>query len=101
MPCNDTTGPEGAGPRTGRGRGMCGGNGMGKNMEQGGGGMRRGMRQGACHGQNMPGQNMPGMDAAQESGRGQGRGQGRGMCRGKGMRRMNMPACAADDTTEN
>lgn len=91
MPCNDTTGPEGAGPRTGRGRGMCGGNAVERNMKQGGG-MGRGMRHGACRGQNMPG-----MDVAQEYGRGQ----GRCMCRGRGMRRMNTPACAADDATEN
>lgn len=107
MPCNDNTGPEGNGPRTGRGRGMCGGNGMERKMEQDGAGMRRGMRHGACRGQNMPG-----MDAPREGG--SGRGQGRGQGRGRGMRHgachgQNMPGSApdgasrfsTDDATDN
>ena len=110
MPYNDHTGPEGMGPRTGRGRGMCGKSGMKGNMEQIDAGMRRGLRHGACQGQNMPG-----MDAAQEpacdlaQARGQGRGQGQpGQVRGqgRGMRHgacqgQNMPASATDGPTRN
>ena len=99
MPCNDNTGPEGNGPRTGRGRGMCGGNGMEQNTEQGGAGMRRGMRHGACHGQSMPG-----MEAPREGGSGRGRGQGRGQGQGRGMchsRGMRQGACRGQNMSDN
>ena len=123
MPYNDHTGPEGMGPRTGRGRGMCGKSGMKGNMEQIDAGMRRGLRHGACQGQNMPG-----MDAAQEpacdlaQARGQARGQGqpgqargqgqpgqvrgKGRGQGRGMRHgacqgQNMPASATNGPTRN
>lgn len=47
MPNRDKTGPEGKGPRTGRGRGPCGGKavGYGRGMGRGMGlGYRRGLR---------------------------------------------------------
>lgn len=119
MPYNDHTGPEGMGPRTGRGRGMCGKSGMKGNMDQTDAGMRRGMRHGACQEQNMPGMGTaqePGQGQGQTRGQGQpgmgqtdqnqGRGQGRGMCRGKSLRHglgqeQSMPACAFDGPTGN
>ena len=61
MPQGDRTGPQGQGPRTGRGMGKCGSK-VGTPAPQGQGGMATG----------------------QGAGRGAGRGQGRGAGRGRG-----------------
>lgn len=74
MPYQDRTGPQGQGPRTGRGMGNCagqGGTGRGRGLGRGGGrGRERGS--GYCAGYDAPGFANPGF------GRGMGRGCGRG-----------------------
>jgi hypothetical protein len=76
MPQGDRTGPQGQGPKTGKGRGKCGPKG-GTPASQGQGGMGTGQGQGAGRG------------AGRGKGQGVGRGTGRGGGQGSGKGRSN------------
>jgi hypothetical protein len=80
MPQKDRTGPQGQGPKTGRGMGKCGPK-SGFSGPQGQGGIRTGRGQGRGSGR--------GAGRGQGSGRGAGQGQGNGRGAGQGRGRRS------------
>jgi len=77
MPQGDRTGPQGQGPKSGRGMGKCGPK-DGTPAPQGQGGMGAGRGQGRGSGRGAARGKSRGRGSGQGRGRGQGAGQGRG-----------------------
>ncbi|MEZ5020695.1 MAG: DUF5320 domain-containing protein [Bacteroidales bacterium] len=85
MPAGDRTGPEGKGPRTGRGFGFCSGYDAPGNSRRGGGRFGRG--QGNSEGGGDGSGRGQGNSGSGGDGSGRGQGNGRGNRRGGGFRR--------------